>query len=82
MNRMSKIRSAMWPWVAMLIAVACVRGHSQSRPIPSTPAQIRPILIGSEAPGPVLVNSSGEEIDLAAALEQRSTILVFYRAHW
>ncbi len=55
---------------------------AQSEPIPSTPTQIRPILIGSEAPGPVLKNSSGEDVDLTGVLEQRPTIVVFYRAHW
>ena len=55
---------------------------ARSGPIPSTPTQIRPILIGSEAPGPVLKNSSGEDVDLARVLKQRPTIVVFYRAHW
>ena len=65
-----------------LIGSLVLAGTAQSVPIPSTPAQIRPILIGSEAPGPVLKNSSGEDVDLTRVLEQRPTIVVFYRAHW
>lgn len=79
---MSKIRSLMWLWVAIVIAVAAGRGIAESSPIPSTPTDIRPLLIGSTAPGPALKNSAGEDVDLGAALEGRSTILVFYRAHW
>ena len=68
--------------VPMLIGSLALAAVGQSGPIPSTPTQIRPILIGSEAPGPVLKNASGEDVDLSQLLEQRPTILVFYRAHW
>ena len=75
-------RNAVWAWAAMLVVITCGSGRAESGPVPPTPTQIRPILIGSEAPGPVLKNASGDDVDLAAMLEQRSTVLVFYRAHW
>jgi|SaaInlStandDraft_6_1057023.scaffolds.fasta_scaffold208081_1 hypothetical protein len=51
-------------------------------PIPVSPTGIRPILINTEAPGPILQNSLGQSVDLTSVLGKRATILVFYRAHW
>ena len=68
--------------VPALVGILLLAANGQPGPIPSAPNQIQPILIGSEAPGPVLENASGEAIDLSQLLEQRPTILVFYRAHW
>ena len=70
-------------WVGSLsIAATADVTPTAAIPIPATPAEVRPILIGAEAPGPVLENSAGEEVDLGKVLAMRSTILVFYRAHW
>ena len=70
-------------WIGGLsLAAAADPAPTGAAPIPATPAEVRPILIGAEAPGLVLQNSAGEEVDLGRALEMRSTILVFYRAHW
>lgn len=69
-------------WIGGLSMAAADPAPTGAAPIPATPAEVRPILIGAEAPGLMLQNSAGEEVDLGRALEMRSTILVFYRAHW
>ena len=51
-------------------------------PIPAAPDQVRPLLIGSEAPGGVWPDAAGGEFDLGEALQAGPTVLVFYRAHW
>lgn len=50
--------------------------------IPTSPQGVRPLLIGSQAPGGILPDANGQDFDLGQALDARSTILVFYRAHW
>lgn len=44
--------------------------------------QVRPLLIGSLVPQAELLDADGAAFDLAAALKERPTILVFYRGHW
>lgn len=65
-------------WVCSLSMAAADSAES----IPTTPTGIRPILINAAAPGTVLQNSLGEAVDLTSEFGKRSTILVFYRAHW
>ena len=51
-------------------------------PIPEAPNQVRPLLVGSKAPGGVWPDAGGAEYDLGEALQAGPTVLVFYRAHW
>ena len=44
--------------------------------------QVRPLLVGSPVPQAELLDAEGEAFDLAAALKEQPTILVFYRGHW
>ena len=64
-----------------VLLTACLAGADEE-PIPQAPDQIRPLLIGSAAPGGVLPDAAGGEFDLGEALEAGPTVLVFYRAHW
>ena len=51
-------------------------------PVPEAPNQVRPLLVGSQAPGGVWPDAAGGEFDLGEALQAGPTVLVFYRAHW
>ena len=64
-----------------LLLTAGLAGASASD-LPTAPDQVRPLLIGSQAPGGVWPNASGEGFDLGEALDAGPTVLVFYRAHW
>ncbi len=68
------------PLGAALLAAALAGADEGT--IPQAPDQIRPLLIGSAAPGGVWPDAAGEEFDLGEALEAGPTVLVFYRAHW
>jgi hypothetical protein len=43
---------------------------------------VRPLLVGSRAPGSGWQDEGGNDFDLQAALDARPTVFVFYRAHW
>ncbi len=45
-------------------------------------ASIQPLLVGSKIPAATLKNAGGESIDLAAAMDGKPTLLVFYRGGW
>lgn len=72
-------RSAI-PFAAALLAAGLAGAGEQ--PIPAAPDQVRPLLIGSEAPGGVWPDAAAGEFDLGQALQAGPTVLVFYRAHW
>ena len=44
--------------------------------------QVRPLLVGAPVPQAELFDADGAAFDLAAALKEQPTILVFYRGHW
>ena len=69
------------PCGALLLA-ACLAAGGDEHPVPQAPDQVRPLLLGSGAPGGVWPDAAGEEFDLGEALKAGPTVLVFYRAHW
>ena len=52
-----------------------------AQPLPDAPNRVSPLSIGSSAPTEVLSAADGP-FDLASALKDKPTILVFYRANW
>ena len=50
--------------------------------IPNSPDQIRPLLIGQQAPSLTLADAAGESFDLDAAIAAKPTLLIFYRGGW
>lgn len=50
--------------------------------IPEKPEDISPLLNGEKIPVAVLPDASGKAFDLAKAVSERPTVLVFYRGGW
>ena len=68
------------PVGAVLLAASLAA--ADQHPIPAAPDQVRPLLVGSEAPGGVWPDAAGAEFDLGQALQDGPTVRVFDRAHW
>ncbi|WP_221251035.1 thioredoxin domain-containing protein [Desulfuromonas versatilis] len=47
-----------------------------------SPAEICPLTIGSMVPPVTLKNLDGQPFDLASAVREKPTILIFYRGGW
>lgn len=50
--------------------------------VPSSPQEIRPLLIGAKIPEVSVRNSEGTDIALADVLRKKPTILIVYRGGW
>lgn len=66
----------------LLLAAAAAASAESPAPPPSTPADVRPLAVGTRAPGPLLQDAAGADFDLGAALAGKPTLLVFYRGGW
>lgn len=66
--------------VAGLAAWAGLRAASPA--LADSPDAIRPLAVGKTAPTPTLKTADGKGFDLAAAFQQKPTVLVFYKAGW
>ena len=62
--------------IALLLAAF---GRSQAQ-LPDAPNNVRPLMVGDEAPALTLVNVNGQAFDLGA--HKKPTVLVFYRGYW
>ena len=62
-----------------LAAPAIVEGQAV---LPSSPGQVRPLMVGAPMPAVQLQTASGEDFDLGSAIAAKPTILVFYRSGW
>ena len=64
----------------------CLLGFSGvlcAQEVPETATDVRPLLVGMQAPAPAgLVDDQGTAFDFWAALVDKPTVLVFYRGHW
>ena len=64
----------------------CLLGFSgvlRAQEEPETATDVRPLLVGMQAPAPAgLVDDQGIAFDFWAALVDKPTVLVFYRGHW
>ena len=56
--------------------------HAEAASLPDSASEVRPLLVGSEAPSVTLRKPDGSNFDLKAAIEKKPTILVFYRGGW
>ena len=54
----------------------------QSHPIPKSPHDVCPLLVGVTIPSVKLTAVDGAEFDLTASIERTSAVLVFYRGGW
>lgn len=62
-----------------LAAPAIVEGKAA---LPSSPGQVRPLMVGAPLPAVQLKTAAGEDFDLGSALAAKPTILVLYRGGW
>ena len=66
----------------LLLITLIFSGCSNQQAIPLVAEDISPILIGETLPNGNFQNVEGEYIQLKAILEEKPTILVFYRGGW
>ena len=66
----------------LLLITLLFTGCSNQQAIPLVAEDISPILIGETLPNGNFQNVEGEYIQLKATLEEKPTILVFYRGGW
>ena len=66
----------------LVLSAALIVPVASAAPPPDSPAEVRPILIGTEVPQLTLRDVTGEPFDLGAALSAKPTILIFYRGGW
>ena len=57
-------------------------GCSNEISIPTVAEDISPILIGETLPNAYFQNAEGKSVQLKAVLEEKPTVLVFYRGGW
>jgi hypothetical protein len=58
-------------------------GVLRAQEVPETATDVRPLLVGMQAPAPAgLVDDQGTAFYFWAALVDKPTVLVFYRGHW
>ena len=70
-------------WIGAVLALAgAAAGQEVAAPLPASPKDICPLLVGEEVPAIELQTAEGQSFDLAAALVARPAILVFYRGGW
>ncbi len=65
--------------VLSFLAVSVVEGQSA---LPSSPDQVRPLMVGASIPAAQLQTAEGESFDLGSAIAAKPAVLVFYRGGW
>ncbi len=50
--------------------------------IPTKPQGIQPLLMDADIPDASFTTTSGETLDLRAAVRKQPTVLAFFRGHW
>ncbi len=51
-------------------------------PLPASPREVCPLLVGEPVPEVGLETAAGEAIDLQTAMADKPAILIFYRGGW
>ena len=65
-----------------LLIILIITGCSNQQSIPLVAEDISPILIGETLPNAIFQNAEGKSVQLKAVLEEKPTVLVFYRGGW
>jgi len=84
---MRRLRHATSPMLWLLAAIGLpvlAAGPSAAGAADVAPSaeEIRPILVGASVPEVSVQTIDGEELDLAAAIRSKRTLLIFYRGGW
>lgn len=53
-----------------------------TNPVPESPTEIRPLLIGAPVPKVTLQTVDGKPFDLGASVSECPAVLIFYRGGW
>jgi hypothetical protein len=67
---------------ALAAGLAGAAGARQLEAPAGSPAEIRPLLLGSEVPAAEVRDLDGKPADLAQLVDGRKTMLVVYRGGW
>ena len=65
-----------------LLIILLITGCSNQQSIPLVAEDISPILIGEKLPNANFQNAEGKPVQLRVLLEEKPTVLVFYRGGW
>lgn len=65
-----------------LFFLTALTTYSNASEIPTSADDISPILVGQTVPDITLENIEGKSISLAKLLQQKPTLLIFYRGSW
>ncbi len=70
--------------VAGVLALAACASMTTARsgPLPTSADQVRPLLIGAEAPELTLRQVDGKPFDLTAAIRSTRSVVILYRGGW
>ena len=66
----------------LLLITLIIAGCSNQQSIPIVAEDISPILIGEKLPNANFQNAEGKSVQLRTLLEEKPTVLVFYRGGW
>ncbi len=67
----------------MLLILGGFSGNLQGQaPLPQSPSDVHPLMIGATIPAVTVATADGEAFDLLAAVKARPTVLVYYRGGW
>ena len=66
----------------LLLITLLITGCSNQQSIPLIAEDISPILIGEKLPNAKFQNAEGKSVQLKTLLEEKPTVLVFYRGGW
>ena len=61
---------------------AAENGGETVQPLPASAEDVRPLLVGTEAPDAALKTMEGRPFALKTAVSERPAVLVFYRGWW
>jgi cytochrome oxidase Cu insertion factor (SCO1/SenC/PrrC family) len=71
------------PIFALAVVAAWVIGTTPAvAQLPDDPTEVRPLLVGSEAPDAPLTTADGRATTLHAILGDAPAVVVFYRGGW
>ncbi|GEM_PF-3355134 len=68
--------------VAGAVLVSAIASERASAQLPDAASEVRPLLVGSEAPDVPLTTADGTPTTLHAVLGDAPAIVVFYRGGW
>ena len=68
--------------LSLLALVAAGSPPVRAAEVAPSAEEIRPILVGSTVPEVTVQTIDGGEIDLAAAVKSKPTLVIFYRGGW